>query len=134
MSMDLFFADPSEIPLPPEEVRIQELRAEPYPDGRRVRIYVTVDPFQRRPSLELEVFDTQGRPVASANVIESQVRKMEMTLHLRNPQPGEMTLKVLLVYTKIDKPEEGTDTPPPPIETMIVDNREITFQVVPAES
>ncbi len=127
--MDLFFADPSEIPLPPEDVRIRELRAEPYPDGRRVRVYLTVDPFQRRPSAELEVVDSQGRRAAWANVIESQVRKMEMTLHLRSPQPGSYTLKAVLLYSKIEKPDETAETPPAPMETMIVDTAEVGFEV-----
>ena len=42
--MDIFFQDPTDIPLPPEEVRIRELTAEPWPDGRRVRVYVELTP------------------------------------------------------------------------------------------
>lgn len=127
--MDLFFAEPSEIPLPPEEMRIRELRAEPYPDGRRVRVFLTVDAFQRRPSAELEVVDSLGRRAAWANVIESQARKMEMTLHLRNASPGAYTLKAVLLYSRIEKPDETAETPSAPIETMIVDTAEVSFEV-----
>lgn len=146
----LFFADPSEVPLPPEEVRIRELRADPYPDGRRVRVYLEVDPFQRRPSAELAIVDSQDKVVASANIIESMTRKMEMTLHLRNASPGDFTLQATLLYSQIEKPPEpapdegaGADPAaentaagdtPAPIQTMVVDTATCSFTVTPAES
>ena len=38
--MDIFFQDPGAIPLPPDDVKIVELRAEPWPDNRRVKVYL----------------------------------------------------------------------------------------------
>ena len=37
--MDIFFEDPDDVPVPPQEVEIRELKAQPYPDGRRVSIH-----------------------------------------------------------------------------------------------
>jgi hypothetical protein len=116
--MDLFFQDPSEIPLSPEEVRFLALRGEPYPDGKRVRVYVELKPFQKRPSLELTIFNADGRQVAQARVIESMIRKLEMTLHLRESQPGGVyTIQALLYY---EAPLEAEEVPaakqlPPPL-------------------
>ena len=56
--MDIFFQDPTEVPLPPNEVRIRALRAETYPDGQRVRVYLEVDPSQQRPSADLAIRDS----------------------------------------------------------------------------
>ena len=50
--MDMFFADPNDPPLPPEEVRLRELRAEPWPDVLRVKVFLELTPFQKRPSAE----------------------------------------------------------------------------------
>ena len=98
--MEIFFQDPSEIPLPPEEVRIRELRAEPWPDGRRVRIYLEVDPFQKRPSAEVHIENEEGEDVAQASILESMSRKMEFTLHLRQPDPqGTFRLSAVLYFT-----------------------------------
>ncbi|MBN2547571.1 MAG: hypothetical protein JXB15_00315 [Anaerolineales bacterium] len=127
--MDLYLADPSEIPLPPDEVRIRELRAEPWADGQRVRVYLETDPFQKRPSAELTITDANGQEVASASVIESMDRKMEMTLHLRSSQPlGPYRLHAVLYYATFTQPEVGEldlfDGPP---EHQIVDSHEIVF-------
>jgi hypothetical protein len=125
--MDLFFSDPSEIPLPPEEVRIQALRGEPYPDGKRVRVFVELNPFQKRPSLEISILSDTGKLVAQARVIETMIRKLEMTLHLRESQPGSVyTLQALLYYEASLKAEEGQDVQalPPPLE---VDHSQASF-------
>ena len=66
--MDIFFQDPSEIPLPPEEVRIREVRAEPWPDGQRVRVYLEVDPFQQRPNADVKITDAAGEEEAQASI------------------------------------------------------------------
>jgi hypothetical protein len=106
--VDIFFKDSSEIPLPPDEVRIRLLRAEPWPDGRRVRIYFEVDPFQKRPSAEVVITDSQGMVAAQASVIESMVRKMEFNMHLRHDQPaGRYTVTATLYYND-PIPEPGS--------------------------
>jgi hypothetical protein len=125
--MDLFFQDPSVIPLPPEEVRIREVSAKPYPDGKRVRVRVELDPFQKRPSLELTILNARAEPVAQARVIETMVRTMEMTLHLREEQTGgEYTLHCLLYYQDAPSPdsvESEIEYPPP----SVVDQRQVPF-------
>lgn len=126
--MDFFFADPSEIPLPPEEVRIKALRGEPYPDGKRVRVFVELKPFQKRPSLEVTVFDAIGKQVAQARVIEMMTRKLEMTLHLRESQPGyAYTLHASLYYDApliTEEQGQATSELPPALE---VDRCQVSF-------
>lgn len=130
--MDIFFADPTEIPLPPSEVRIRALRAEPYPDARRVRVYLEVDPFQRRPNAEILILDSSGGELANASVIETMNRKMEMTLHLRRAAPGELTLQAVLYYASLD---EAQDPAPAeagaqdPVERTVVDAKKARFQI-----
>jgi hypothetical protein len=139
--VDIFFQDPSEIPLPPDEVRIRVLRAEPLPDGRRVRIYLEVDPFQKRPSAEVDISDSQGMLVSSTSVIESMARKMEFVMHLRQAQPGgTYTVSAVLFYSdpipEPRQPGEGGVPEAPALsepislpETRTVDQAETTFSV-----
>jgi hypothetical protein len=139
--VDIFFQDPAEMPLPPDEVRIRALRADPWPDGRRVRIYLEVDPFQKRPSVEIVITDSQGERVSQTSVIESMARNMNFNMHLRQAQPGgQYTVSAVLFYSdpfpEPNQNEEGLDpelpapeVPLPLPETRITDKAETTFSV-----
>ena len=127
--MDIFFADPSEIPLPPQEVRIRELKATPL-DERRVRVYLEVDPFQKRPNAELVILDGQERQLASASIIESMHRKMEIVMHLRGAQPGgACTLKANLFFATLPEAGENPSLPgePETIDQVDVDQATVHF-------
>jgi hypothetical protein len=125
--MDIFFADPSEVPLPPNEVRIRELRAEPWPDGRRVHIYLEVDPFQLRPNADLVIKNDQGDEVSQINIIESMDRKIEATMHLRVTSPStQYKVFATLYYANIDE-STSADSDYEPIERQIVDRAQAEF-------
>jgi hypothetical protein len=127
--MDIFFADPDEIPLPPDEVRILEIKADPYPDGKRVRLFMALTPFQKKPSGDILVMDSSDTRVVSTSFIEAVTPKFEMTLHLRTSQPGDFTVEATLYYTK-EIEEEGQDgrvmiRP----EKQVVDRAETRFTI-----
>jgi hypothetical protein len=97
---EIEFVEPDEVPQPPEAVKIEELTARVYPDGRRVRVNVKITPFLERPNLEFQVINSEGVEVASLSIIESMDRDFEMTVHLRGPQPsGRHTLRGELFYS-----------------------------------
>ncbi len=123
--MDIFFADPNEIPLPPDEVRIRELRVEPWPDGRKVHVYLEVDPFQKRPNAEIIIQNAQGQEVAQANIIESIERKIEINLHLRQPylDAAHKVVATLFYATIEDEP-----SPYEPVERTVVDRASTSFE------
>lgn len=125
--MDIFFTDPSEVPLPPEEVRIQNLKVEPWSDGKRVRVYMEVDPFQKRPSAEIEVKNQAGETVATVSVIETMDRKMEFNLHLREKESrGTYQLSAVLYYSESEE-TEGDQVPAQKITE--VDQKQATFEI-----
>ena len=107
---------PPEDGLPPREVRIVGLRAEPWPDdGRRVRVYMDVTPFLERPNMEMTITDAEGEATASISIIESIDVNLTFTMHirgavLRNPY----TLSAVVFYPD---PEIGR-----------VDQKSITFE------
>jgi hypothetical protein len=120
-NMDFFFpelnpAEEGAVPVPPEEMRFIELRAEPVLDNGplRTRVYVEVTAFQKRPYIEVTLNDANGEEIASASVIEPMSRKNVFTLHIRGPQQsGKFHLAARLYYP------DGPDA----------DTREITFEV-----
>jgi len=103
--------------LPPSEVRFTELRVEPWPDGRRVRVHITLTPFQQNPSLEAVLSDAHGHPLTSTSIIETAENRMVFTLHLRPAVAGvPYHLSVEILYSEIG----------------VVDQRSISFEVDPA--
>jgi hypothetical protein len=112
IEMDIFFADPSEVPLPPEEVRILTFKVDPYPDGRRLRVFFELTPFQQKPHGDIIVKDLVGNPVATASFVEAITPRNEMTLHLRTRDPsGQFTAILTLFYRyEIEEDDQGEQT------------------------
>lgn len=105
MNMDFFFPelsnDGENLPVPPEEMRFLELRAEPvYDDGPlRARVYIEVTPFLKRPYIDLVLTGANGGEIASVNIVEPMQRKNVITIHLRGAQTnGQFSLHARLYY------------------------------------
>ncbi len=98
--------------LPPQDVRIINLKAEPWPDGgRRVRISLEVTPFLERPDLEILIRDSGGEEVSNINIVESIDAKMTFTMHIRSPEVnGLYTLSAILAYPELGKIDEKSIT------------------------
>lgn len=132
--MDIFFQDPTAIPLPPDEVRVKDLRAEPWQDNRRVGIYLEVTPFQKKPNAELTITNPSGEVAAQASIIETMITKMELTLHLRGPiASGTYTLSATVFY--VQTPHGETDDPgnfTDPSRRQVVDQAQAVFEIHPA--
>ncbi len=118
--------------MPPEEVRIRELRAEPYADGRRVRVYLELTAFQQRPDAELRITSGSGTDVAGASVIETIDPKMELTLHLRGEVPaGEYHLHAIVLYRENEETEKSNGEEPDLTKqtVSVVDQSKISFEI-----
>ena len=94
---------PPEDGLPPQEVRILSLRAEPWPENdRRVRIHLDLTPFNERPNLEVSIMDAGDREVASITIIESIEDRMTFTMHIRGEDVhGPYMLSANVLYPEI---------------------------------
>lgn len=87
-------------PKPPNEIFIEVLEVNPYPDRSRVRVHIVVTPFQQRPNLLLALYNADRQLVREINVIETMHADMEFTLHLQrgtNPA-GDYSLTADLFY------------------------------------
>lgn len=114
--LEFFFPElnPAEdgvIPLPPDDMRILELKAEPVQDNGpvRLRVYIEMTAFQQRPYLEVTLHNAQGQEIASVSIIEPMQRKDVFTMHVRGPQQaGKFSLSARLFYP--EKPDSDTRT------------------------
>jgi len=134
--MDIFLQDPTDIPLPPDEVRIRELHAEPLLDMRRVKINLVTTPFQKPPNGEIKITNDEGSEVASLTIIESIDPKMEFTVHLREEEPaGQYTISTKIYYYEVEPTQEiknsqsEEDLTPLLDKVKIVDRQQTTFVI-----
>ena len=97
MSM-MFFADEAEVPLPPREVRITEVQARPAPDRHRVALLITLTPFLEYPNLEIVLFRPDGEEERSLTVVGTMDRRLALTLHVKQPMPGEYRAQIDLIH------------------------------------
>jgi len=106
--MEFFFPDDNLERTSPEETEIKSLTAEPYQDGRRVRVNIEMSPFEKRPNLEAILTDSSGQILSTASFVEPMAWKLEFTLHIRSqPVDGELTLETRLFY-----PDDGPEASP----------------------
>ena len=98
-SLDIQFFEPGEAPLPPDEIAFREFVVEPLADGRRVRLSLSVTPFQQRPSIEVEILDPGQQQVSLTSIVEATEASMSLTMHLRGEaRTGEYTALARLYY------------------------------------
>ena len=132
---EFFFSDLEEInnsKLPPEEVRILEVAATPYPDSKRVRVNLSMTPFEIRPHLDMVILDPSGAEAATASIIEPMAWKQEFTVHLRTKrQAGKYKLIMRLFYPLPDEEDPKLYRLDIPVENT--DLCELTFEVPEGE-
>jgi hypothetical protein len=133
--LDIFFQDPTEVPLPPDEVRIREMAIIDQISDDRVKIFIEIDPFQQRPNIDVKILSRRDKlEVSAASIISTMTRKVELTLHLRRPQePGDLSdlndliLQATLYYLPILKPDNETVPDDLILNPEIIDQKEISF-------
>ncbi|HEX7432535.1 MAG TPA: hypothetical protein VF326_02670 [Anaerolineaceae bacterium] len=94
---------PEKNPKKPSEVRFIDIHVEPWPDSNKVRVHVELTPFAESPNLEVSILDPAGNEISTVSIIESAVRKLVFTMHLRGmAQTGPFTLMAKIVYPSIE--------------------------------
>ena len=95
----------------PSDVRFTELRVEPWPDGRRVRVHVSLTPFQTNPNLDAVINNNVSEEVAHSSIIEIADVRFVFTMHIRSQNvKGQFTLVARLSYEDIGTVEERSVT------------------------
>ncbi len=105
--MDFFFPEDNLTRAVPEETHLTSLKAEAYPDGRRLRVNLEVTPFQKRPYIEVVLTNADGYEIASTSIVEPLSWKLEFTMHIRGELRNPYTLNARLYY-----PDNGPSDEP----------------------
>ena len=105
--------------LPRNQVKITEVTATPYPDGRRINVAIAITPFRERPNLEIAILrapdgdeDKEGTAsptlVAGTSVIAIMTFQADFNLHLRgvNDLAGTYSVNVALYYEDVQSPQD----------------------------
>jgi len=110
--MDFFNIDSDLKRYPPEETRIVSIDLKPYDDGRRIRIYLEITPFQKPPFIEFNLIDADGNDAGSTSIIEPPRWKHELTMHIKYSKQttGEFKLSVRLFYPEIEDQDKRVIT------------------------
>lgn len=82
-----FFDVSDESSRPLEEVRIQSIRAEVMPDGRRVIVSVDLTPFFEKPSFDVTLL-RDGVEERSTSVVGAMHANAQLTMHLPPGDPS----------------------------------------------
>ncbi|MEW6402096.1 MAG: hypothetical protein AB1649_09865 [Chloroflexota bacterium] len=115
--MDFFFPEDNLNRATPEETKIKELSAQPYPDGYRLHVHLEITPFQKRPHIEVTITDADGEEVASTSIVEPLSWKLEFTMHVRGELRNPYLLEAKLFYPDGPTAEPrqfSVDITPPP--------------------
>jgi len=119
--MEFFLTDPDIKHIPPANTHLLDLRAEPYLDGKRLRVALDLTPFQQKPYLELTLTDSTGEVDAATSIVEPVACRLELTLHIRKTGPtigGVYKFAVLLSFPdlgEIDRRELYVEIPSPTV-------------------
>ena len=118
--MEFFFSGTDIKRLHPANTRLLTRQAEPYPDGKCLRVALNLTPFQEKPCLALTLLNTAEEIVASTILNEPVTCGLELTLHirkLREPSAGEHKLEEILSYPDLDEIDRHFRTVELPMST-----------------
>jgi hypothetical protein len=130
MPMDIYFTDPDTVPLPPNEIRIQNLSVKPWADQQRVRVNLEITPFQKNPNVVITIHNQDGEEVACITIIETIEYDMEFTLHLRGSnKPGKYLVTANMYYETLNDTAEQLSNLGPWTNKNIVDIEKTEFTI-----
>ncbi|MEN8172999.1 MAG: hypothetical protein ABFS03_08985, partial [Chloroflexota bacterium] len=99
-------------------------------DKKRVHVNLEISPFQKRPSGEIILTDSDGEEAATANFIETMVANMEINLHLREEDTrGTYQIAVSLFYLQEIPESEGENEKLVRPEKIHVDQATFDFEI-----
>lgn len=84
---------------PEESIHFEEIHVEPWPDGQRVRVHITLSPFTTRPNLEAVLCSLEGDELQRINIVENMDSRLVFTMHLRGASlPGRFRLTTIVYF------------------------------------
>ena len=122
------FNDASQVPQPKHKVRIEAFSASVYPDRFRVKVSISLTPFQERPNMAITARRSDGLEVSDLDVIATMHYDNEFTMHIRglDDPTGDYSLSAELYYETRDPPQ---DQAPNPIHDSAGDKLKVAMSI-----
>ena len=104
--------NPTLTPPPQDDIKILALDAEPYPDGRRVRVKLVLSPFLQGPNAEINLSNHDDELLTTINIVNIFIAENEFTLHIPENKslPGSYTVNVEVFYIEEEEIEQDGET------------------------
>ena len=105
------FNDPSQVPQPRHKLKIENFRASPYADRFRVKVNLSLTPFQERPNLVITARRSDGLLVSDLDIIATMHFQNEFTMHIRglDDPTGDYTLRAELYFETRNPPQDALE-------------------------
>ena len=102
------FSNSSPSPPDQEKIKIKTFIAEPYPDGRRVKIKLLLSSFQTGPNAVIIISDQNNLQLASVNIVSIFSQENEITIHIpgEKKKPGSYTASAEVFYVEEEEIEQ----------------------------
>lgn len=93
-----FFDDNDHSPKMREDVRLLRTRLEVSPEGKRIAVDLELTPFIERPTIDLRLYDDEGKLAGMLKIIETLDTFNRVVMHLRGEQASDHYTFVMQVY------------------------------------
>jgi stress response protein SCP2 len=106
MDNDMFSGSPKTPPAQ-DDIKILSFDAEPYPDGRRVKVKLLLSSFLQGPNALINLSNQENQELATVNIVNIFSSENEITLHIpgNKKQPGKYTVDVEVFYVEEEEIE-----------------------------
>ncbi|HHY89521.1 MAG TPA: hypothetical protein GYA06_11445 [Chloroflexi bacterium] len=99
--------NPPEDGASPEQVRFLDLQVEPWPDGRRIKVLMSITPFLQPPNLMMVMTDAEGTEVSRTSIVENIDYQLVFTMHIRSQKvAGQYKLTASINYDDLGVVDE----------------------------
>ncbi len=104
--------NPTLTPPPQDDIKILSFDAEPYPDGRRVKVKLVLSPFLQGPNGEISLTNQDDELLTTINIVNIFIPENEFTLHIPESKslPGSYTVNVEVFYIEEEEIEQDGET------------------------
>ncbi len=102
------FSGSSKTPPAQDDIKILSFDAEPYPDGRRVKVRLLLSSFLQGPNALINLSNQENQELATVNIVNIFSSENEITLHVpgNKKQPGSYKVNVEVFYVEEEEIEQ----------------------------
>jgi hypothetical protein len=129
MDNDMFSGSPKTPPAQ-DDIKILSFDAEPYPDGRRVKVKLLLSSFLQGPNALINLSNEENQELTTVNIVNIFSPENEITLHFpgNKKRPGSYSVNVEVFYVEEEEIEQDGEQRLS-FKQSLVDSASISFSI-----